>query len=149
MMRKILPVIALLGFVLFQNVSGQTDDFLASDLKQVDVAAYVDIKEVISVASSDKETDCENFKGIGYCSILLRAEIKELYKGEIKTKTLEFFESGEAQSIRSKKQFLGERLIFLEKFREGDKTYLQTLENSTRRIEGDILKKMQKIARGK
>jgi hypothetical protein len=121
-------------------------EFLRSDFKQVDVAAYVEVREIVSIGRSDEKTDCENFTGRGYCTFLLRAEVKELYKGKLKTSAIEFYEGAEAQLVRSRDRFLGERVIFLKKFTEGGKTHFQTLDNSTRYIEDSILEKMRRIA---
>jgi len=168
-MRNILYVFifsALMPFAAFQNVSAQmvdqpqktkeeanggyfSSDFLRSDYRQAGIVAYVSVKEIISTGRSDDQTDCVNFTGIGYCSFLVRAEVKELYKGNAATKMIEFSEGGEAKLIKSKDRFLGEKVVFLEKFVENGKTYWQTIENSTRPIEQDVLETMRQIAREK
>lgn len=50
-------------------------DFLESDYRQSDFVAYVHVKEIVSVSSSDDKTDCINFTGIGYCAFRVRAAL--------------------------------------------------------------------------
>ncbi len=163
-MRKILfaLIFSAVFLIPFQIVSAQTDggsqnsndnssyfdiNLLKSDYEQAFIVAYVDVREIISVGSSDDKTDCVNFTGIGYCSFRVRAVVKEVFKGKIRTKKIEFSEGGEARLIGNKERFLGEKMIFLETFTDSGKTYLQTIENSTRRIEYGIVEKMRKIAK--
>ena len=154
----------LLFFGPFQNALGQSENktlnnkindnseyfsvkFLKSDYEQADIVVYVDVKEVISAGASDNQTDCVNFTGIGYCSFLLKAQVKEIYKGGIKTKTIDFYTYGEAELIGRKERYLGESVVFLEKFNDSGKIRLQVIENSIRWIEYDVLKKMRQIAK--
>ena len=132
---------------IVDNGGYTSESFLRSDYRQSAVVAYVDVKEIIGVDASDSETDCRNFTGVGYCSFLLRAEIVELYKGKIKTRTIEFSEGGEAQAMRNKERYLGERVVFLEKFVDDGKTHYQTIENSTRDARPHVLEKMRRIAK--
>ena len=164
-MRKIIFAIvlsALFSFIAMAQTESQSQaslvgsddgywsyDFLESDYRQSDLVAYVHVKEIVSVGSSDDKTDCVNFTGVGYCGFRVRAEVKEVYKGRISTKTIEFTETGEAQLIKSKDRFLGEKVVFLEKGVIDGKTYWQPIENSTRTIEFSVLEKMRLIARKK
>jgi hypothetical protein len=118
---------------------------LKSDYKQVAVVAYVDIKERVLVDSIGSG-DCESDKGAGYCLYRLKVEVKEIYKGKIMGKTLEFYTSPDADY--PKKYLMGEKVVFLEWSEENanKERRLGTMENSTRSIEYDILKKMRKIA---
>ena len=147
----------LFVLALSQAVFGQTKmdvpefyqtNFLKSDYKQVDAVIYVDIKER-KLMDSLGNSDCENDKGTGYCLYLLTAEIKEVFKGNIKTKTLEFYISPDAGY--PKKNLMGEKLVFLNwnSNYKNKKKSLGTLENSTRSIEHDVLVSMRKIAKKK
>lgn len=108
----------ILLFVLLQTVSGQTENvsgeekrWLRGDLRIADVVAYVDVKEIKFAGRSDDKTDCENNTQGGYCSYLLTADIKEIFKGNIKTKTLKFITGTDA--TYRKKGLLGEEIVFL------------------------------------
>ncbi len=166
-MRKVLFVITfssflLLSFIFVPNALSQTEslpqnaeiydesdfykaEFLKSDLEQTDIVAYINVKQIISAGASDYKTDCVNLTGPGYCSFRLIAEIKELYKGNINLKTIEYYEYGEAESIKNKDSFLGERVVFLQKIPDSEKGALQTLDNSTRLIKFNVVEKMRKI----
>lgn len=149
-MRKILFAAVfsvILFFIPFQTVSSQTEDEettgLRGDLRIADVAAYVAVKEIKFADRSDDKTDCENNTRGGYCSYLLRAEIKELFKGKIESKTLEFYIGTEA--TYPKKGLLGERIVFLV-WNEDEKDkpkHLSAIENSTR--PADVLAAMRKV----
>lgn len=151
----------------FQNVSGQTEKInqneptgdedgfyaakiLESDYRQADVVAYVNVKERKLVDSiGTGKADCENDKGTGYCLYLLKAELKEIYKGKSSTTEIEFYTSPDADYPKEK--LMGERVVFLNRGTSGDKKkkQLHTIENSTRWIEHEVLEKMRKIARKK
>jgi hypothetical protein len=121
---------------------------LKSDFKEVDVVAYVDIKER-KLEDSIGSGDCETDKGAGYCLYRLKAEVKEVFKGRITKKTVEFYTSPDMDY--PKKNLLGERVVFL-KWNEaeaGKKKTLGAMENSTRWIKYDILQKIRKIAKRK
>lgn len=119
---------------------------LESDFKQVDVVAYVNIKN-LELIDSLGDVDCENNQGGGLCLYLLKADVKEVYKGKITEKTIEFYISPDADYPKSK--LLGERVVFLNKGSNfpNNKEGLGTLENSTRSIEHGVLNKMRKIAK--
>lgn len=108
--------------------------YLRHDLKSSDVAAYVEVKEV-KLAGRAGDADCENNTGNGYCSHLLTADVKQVFKGKIAAKTLEFFTGTEAGY--PKKNLLGERIVFLvwEKNDQKQTPSLATIENSTRGAE--------------
>jgi len=121
--------------------------FLKSDFRQVDVVAYVDVKERKLEDFLGGVNGCEIDKGTGYCLYCLKGELKEVFKGEISGKTIEFYESMDMDY--PKKHLLGEQVVFL-KWSDNypDKNRgLGTIENSTREIKFDILKKMRKIAK--
>jgi len=121
-----------------------TPKWLRNDMRVSDVVAYVNVKEVKYSGRSDATTDCENNQGGGYCSYLLTAEVKEIFKGKTETKPFVFYASAEASY--PKKHFLGEQIVFL--LGEEDKNKkrnLGMLENSTRNIEHNVLEKMRNI----
>ncbi|HEX8250430.1 MAG TPA: hypothetical protein VF599_19805 [Pyrinomonadaceae bacterium] len=149
----------LFSAVSFQNVSSQTEnpspndnteessgfhsaEMLRKDLKLADVAAYVDIKER-ELVDFIGEGNCESDKGTGYCLYRLKAELKEVFKGKISGKTIEFYVSPDAGY--PKKYLMGEKIVFLIwNENEEDKTQkLGTIENSTR--SATALEKMRKI----
>lgn len=165
-MQKILTVISFSTFLFFSffcNVSGQTENilpgdkhgdedefystkFLESDFNEVDTVAYVDVKKIEIAGRLGDKTDCENNKGGGYCLYLLTAEVKQVFKGKIETKTLKFYTSPDADYPKNK--LLGEKVVFLNRSDNypDKKLSLGTLENSTRLIESGILEKLRKIA---
>lgn len=119
-------------------------ELLRADYKSVDVVAYVDIKEY-KVADSVGRGDCGAEKSAGYCLYLLKAEVKEVFKGKVTKKEIEFYLT--AESGYPKKHLTGERVVFLELDKE--KKTLGVMENSARWIKYDILKKMRRIAKKK
>lgn len=122
-----------------------TPKWLRNDMRVSDVVAYVNVKEVKYSGRSDTDTDCENNQGGGYCSYLLTAEVKEVFKGKVETKPFVFYSSADASY--PKKYFLGEQIVFLLGGEEGKnkKRDLETLENSSRSIEYNVLEKMRNI----
>lgn len=123
-------------------------EMLKSDFKQVNVVAYVDVKER-TLVDSIGNGDCESDKGTGYCLYRLKAEVKEVYKGSITEKTIEFYESPDTDY--PKNNLMGEKVVFLQWNEENanKERRLGAMENSTRAIEYDILKKMRKLAKKK
>jgi hypothetical protein len=120
--------------------------FLKSDFRQVDVVAYVDVKERKLEDFLGGDNGCESDKGTGYCLYRLKAELKEVFKGGISGKTIEFYETTDMDY--PKKYLLGEKVVFLnwsDNYPDKNRG-LGTIQNSTREIKFDILKKMRKIA---
>lgn len=147
MLKKIFKVFLTILFVVsisIQIVSAQNDEMSAEnqfnssanlrhDLKSSEIVAYVDVKNV-KLAGKSNEINCESTTKFGYCSYLLTAEIKEIFKGKLETKKLEFhtvMESG-----NSKKRLLGGQIVFLvwNKNNERNTKSLITIENSIRDI---------------
>ncbi|HEY0429123.1 MAG TPA: hypothetical protein VGC76_15185 [Pyrinomonadaceae bacterium] len=120
---------------------------LEADYKQVDVVAYVNIKNrrLVGIGGAD----CKNDKGSGYCLYLLKADLKEVFKGNVTQREIEFYTNPDADYPKEK--LMGERVVFLNKSDNYPlKTVsLGTMENSTRWIKRDVLKKMRKIAKKK
>lgn len=121
-------------------------ELLKSDLEQVDVVAYVNI---VSRELADKLTDgdCEKNEGPGYCLYLLKAEVKEVFKGKIEEKNFEFYTSIDAD-YKNKDSLLGEKVVFLNRSDNypDKKISLGAMENSTRSIKHNVLEKLRKIA---
>jgi hypothetical protein len=118
---------------------------LRFDIRMADVVTYVDVKEVKLSGSDNESTDCENKGGPGgYCFYDLTAEVKEVYKGNIETKSLEF--SANADSSYPKENFLGERVFFL-KWTAGENKgrFLVNMENSSRLIKHNVIEKISNI----
>jgi hypothetical protein len=122
-----------------------TRDGLRPDIRIADVVAYVDVKEAKNTGRDVEATDCENKGGPGgYCFYELTAEVKEVFKGKVETKSLEFGAS--ADSSYEKENFLGERVVFLISTDDQDKEgSLLQMENSSRSIEHNVLEKIRAI----
>ncbi|MEO6589258.1 MAG: hypothetical protein ABIP06_08110 [Pyrinomonadaceae bacterium] len=141
--------------VLFQSVFGQTKDNdsyylneekinLRNDSTMSDIVAYVEVKEKKLVDSIGNSPDCDNDKGAGYCRYLLKAEVKEVFKGKNVEKTIEFYTNPDADY--PKKYLLGEKIVFLVK-RMDEKTgeeHLSAFENSMRGV--NVLEIMRNIS---
>lgn len=117
--------------------------YLSSDLNTADVAAHVDVKKVKYLDRSDTDTDCEKNTRGGYCAYELTAEVREMFKGDKTAKTIAFTETPDA--TYPWKHLLGESVVFLVKSQGAKKPYLQSIENSSRPIEHDVLGKMRRI----
>ncbi|HEY0458960.1 MAG TPA: hypothetical protein VGC97_07375 [Pyrinomonadaceae bacterium] len=163
-MQKILfaavfSIALFLSFTLLKPVAGQNENpaenspskedgytcagGLRSDLKVSDAVLYVN---VLSRRLEDQIGDggCEQDTGGGYCLYLLKAEVKEVFKGKIKKGDFEFYTTTDAD-YRSKDWLLGEHIVFLV---ESDnytdkKPHFGTIENSTR--SAAALETMRKI----
>lgn len=117
---------------------------LRSDLRTASASAYVNVTAVAVDPSSPNFTECAKGQGIGYCSYRLSAEVKEVFKGKIVGGTIVFFTTTDADYKQN--NLLGERVVFLVK---GKAKRFETIENSSRRIEEDVLIKMRSIKRTK
>lgn len=122
---------------------------LAADLKQSDVVAYVNVLSY-ELADQIGQGGCEQNKGAGYCLYLMKAQVKEIFKGRIRQKTFEFYKVTEADYAH-KEKMLGRHVVFLgwSDNYPNKKRSLGTLENSTRDIKHNVLQKLRKIARKK
>lgn len=170
MIKLLLAFIFSIGFILsfapFQKLNAQycnkkkltveqeaecrfyVGEILQQDFRAVEAVVYVNIKERKLIDSVGGENvDCENDKGGGYCLYLLKAEVKEVFKGKIQSRNIEFYTSPDADY--PKKNLLGERVVFLEKTVDEKigKIKYAVLENSTRWIKYDILKSLRILAR--
>ena len=164
-MRKILFVLFTFAFLFLssaalQNVAAQTADqmrndedgfysekFLKNDFRQVAAVIYVNVREGKLVDSTGAE--CENDSSRNLCQYLLTADVKEVFKGRIKAKTIEFYTNPDAGYPKEK--LLGEKVLFLNRGKDktSKKMTYNAMENSTRSIEQNVLEKLRKIAKKK
>lgn len=150
-MKRSFYLSSLLFIAIFCfNAFGQADegfygaDALKGDFKQVNSVVHVNVTG-LKIIDSMGSGNCETNKGAGYCLYELTGEVKEVFKGRNGTTTLKFFISPDADYPKEK--LMGEQVVFLNKSKlETTKTKeLVTLENSTRKIEFDIIAKLRKI----
>lgn len=150
-MKKLPLIISFLFIAAFCfNAFGQTDnafyqtDVLKSDLKQVNAVVYVNVIG-IKLVDSMGSGNCETNKGSGYCLYELTAQVKEVFKGKIVGKTMKFYTSPDADY--PKERLMGEQVAFLNKneLKLTKTKEFFTMENSTRKIEFDIVAKLRKI----
>lgn len=150
-MKKLPLIASCFLIVLFCfNAFGQDDggfyqtDVLKGDFKQVNAVAYINVK-AIKVVDSMGSGNCETNKGSGYCLYELTADVKEVFKGKVAGKTLKFYTSPDADY--PKERLMGEQVVFLNKNNivVAKTKQFVTLENSTRKIEFDVVGKLRKI----
>lgn len=148
-MKKLPLMISFLFAVFCLNTFGQENSFyqsdtLKSDFKQVNAVAYVNVTGIKTVDSMGSG-NCETNKGSGYCVYELTADVKEVFKGKAIGKTLEFYISPDADYPKEK--LMGEQVVFLNKseIAKSKTKEFVTLENSTRKIEFDVIGKLRKI----
>jgi hypothetical protein len=144
-------IILIFCFASGQTILGQSkidvkefEKNLKHDYKEANIVAYVNIRRRILVDSIG-EGNCEKNEGVGYCLYRLKAELKEVYKGKIRTSKIEFYES--LDTDYPKKYLMGEKVVFLSwgKLKSKKKKELFTLENSTRSMEHNVLRRIRKI----
>lgn len=148
-MKKLPLIISLLFVISFcLNTFGQDgfydSDALKGDYNQVKAVVYLNVTG-IKIVDSMGSGNCETNKGSGYCLYELTAEVKEVFKGKGVGKTLKFYTSPDADY--PKERLMGEQVVFLnqsEMAKVKDKQFV-TLENSSRKIEFDIIGKLRKI----
>ena len=120
---------------------------LKSDLNQVTAVVYV---KILSRELADKigKGDCEEGTGTGYCLYRLKAELIEVFKGKIETKTFEFYTVTDLD-YGNKDLLLGEKVVFLNQSDNypDKKMSFGTLENSTRSIKYNVLAKLRKVSK--
>lgn len=132
-----------------QNVIADDSDqysmnWLRNDLRIADIVVYVDIKQK-KLVDYTEGADCDNDRGTGYCAYRLTADVKEVFKGVLQIKQMEFIETSDA--AYPKKYFMGERLVFLawSEPDQGKTKELVALENSTRSVDHRVLEKMRVV----
>ena len=149
-----------------QNVLGQTGttpqtkqsdvkdgfysaEFLKADYKEAKVVVYVNVKSR-QLVDQLGGGNCEQNTGAGYCLYLLKAEVKEVFKGKVETNDFEFYTMTEA-GYQNKDWLLGEKVAFLDWSDNypNKQMSLGTIENSTRAIEQNVLESMRRIAKTK
>lgn len=159
-MRRIFSAFIISGLTFFfialdqttfaqtaESNSGEEKIWLRGDLRASDVVAHVDIKEKKFIDSIGNSADCENDKGSGYCRYLLKADVKEVFKGKSIGQTIEFYVTPDADY--PKKNLLGEEIVFLVRHKDEvtEKEALFTIENSSRPVQW--LDAMRKIVDSK
>lgn len=118
--------------------------WLRHDLRISDLVVYVNVIEKKLIDHTDG-ADCDNDKGTGYCAYLLTASVNEVFKGKIIATPLEFVETPDADY--PKRFLLGKQVVFLTRGErvDGREARFQTLENSTRRIEHNVIQKLRNV----
>ncbi|HMS42425.1 MAG TPA: hypothetical protein PKE69_19495 [Pyrinomonadaceae bacterium] len=154
-MRKtfLIAIFSICFLIFAQNILAQDDfyssKFLKYDFKQVNVVVHVNVKSR-ELVNHIGEGSCEDGKGTGYCLYRLKADVKEIFKGKIEIVNFEFYTVVDVD-YRNKDSLLGEKVVFLDWSDNypDKKMSLGTMENSTRSIEKDVVKKLRKIAKKK
>lgn len=116
-------------------------DYLKNDYEQVAVVASVGVQEVKAVDSiGDKEA--------GYVRYLIRCQVIEPFKGDIKSNQALAYYSVVEQGYNPD-SFRGKRIVFLNSLFDKQKAgwFLNELENSSRPASKAIIKKMRRIKR--
>lgn len=148
-MKKLPLLISFLFIATFCfNAFGQDEfyqsDVLKGDYKQVNAVVYVNVTG-LKIVDSMGSGNCETNKGAGYCLYELTADVKEVFKGKSIGKKLKFYISPDADYPKEK--LMGEQVVFLNKgeIAKSKTKEFVTLENSTRKIEFDVIGKLRKI----
>ncbi len=114
-------------------------DYLKNDYEQVAVVASVDCRDVKAVGSmGDKEA--------GYVRYLMRGQVIEPFKGDIKSgQTIEYYSV--AERGYNPENYRGKKIVFLSSLFDKQKKdwVFSELENSSRPASTAIIKKMRKI----
>ena len=143
-MKYLLSIFSLCFFLLLPVVSLAQDDkdwppldYLKSDYRQASVVAHV-LEQKAEIVS----------KVVGYEEWRVSCKVIETFKGKIrKGDEIEYYLVAEAGL--EEKWFLGERIVFLlRSYNEKQKKWLYaSIENSTLKHTGEIVKKLRQIKR--
>src|SRR4030042_4797551 len=123
--KKLLLLVCVVGTLFSYSCASENEyysyDYLKNDYEQVAVAAAVDVREVKAVGSmGDKET--------GYVRYLIRCQVIEPFKGEIKSNQALAYYSV-AEKGYDPEGFSGNRIVFLNSLFDKDKRwFLSELE---------------------
>jgi hypothetical protein len=132
-------VAALLSYSCSSDNEYYSYDYLKNDYNQVAVVASVDVRKVSAVDSiGDKEA--------GYVRYLIRCDVIEPFKGDIKSnQTIEYYSV--AERGYNPENYRGKRIVFLNSLFDKEKGgwFLNELENSSRPATKAIIKKMKQI----
>lgn len=142
-MKKLLFLLCVVGTLFGYSCSSENEyfsyDYLKNDYDQVAVVACVDVQDVKPAGSiGDKEA--------GYVRYLIRCQVIEPFKGDIKdNQVLEYYTV--AEKGYDPEGLRGNRLVFLNSLFDKHKGgwFLSELENSARPASKAIIKKMRKI----
>jgi len=144
-MKRLFLAFCILCAVLSYSCVSENEyysyDYLKNDYDQVAVVASVGVQEVKAVDSiGDRET--------GYVRYLIRCQVIEPFKGDIKSNQALAYYSVVEQGYNPD-SFRGKRIVFLNSLFDKQKAgwFLNELENSSRPASKAIIKKMRKIKR--
>jgi len=142
-MKRLLLLLCVVAALLSYSCSSDNEyysyDYLKNDYNQVAVVASVDVRKVSAVDSiGDKEA--------GYVRYLIRCDVIEPFKGDIKSnQTIEYYSV--AERGYNPENYRGKRIVFLNSLFDKEKGgwFLNELENSSRPATKAIIKKMKQI----
>jgi len=132
-------VSALLGYSCASENEYYSYDYLKNDFNQVAVVASVNLQDIKAVGSmGDKEA--------GYVRYLIRCQVIEPFKGDIKSNQALAYYSV-AEKGYNPENYRGKRIVFLNSLFDKQKRewFLSELENSSRPATTEIIKRMRKI----
>ncbi len=134
-------LIALLSFSCSSDNEYYSYEYLKNDYEQVAVVAAVDCRDVKAVGSmGDKEA--------GYVRYLMRCQVIEPFKGDIKGNQVLAYYSV-AERGYNPENYRGNKIVFLNSLFDKQKKdwVFSELENSSRPASKEIIKRMRKIKR--
>ncbi len=144
-MERLLLLLCVVSTLLSYRCSSENEyysyDYLKNDYDQVAVVALVDCQDVKAVGSmGDKEA--------GYVRYLIRCQVIEPFKGDIKSSQALAYYSVAEQGYNPD-NYRGQKIVFLSSLFDKQKGgwFLNELENSARPASKAIIKKMRKIER--
>jgi hypothetical protein len=142
-MKRLLLLLCVVSALLGYSCSSENEyysyDYLKNDFDQVAVVACVDCREVKAVGSmGDKEA--------GYVRYLIRCQVIEPFKGDLKSNQMLAYYSV-AERGYNPDNYHGNKIVFLSSLFDKQKKdwVLSELENSSRPASTVIIKKMKKI----
>lgn len=138
-----LLLLCVVGVLLSYGCASENEyfsyDYLKNDYEQVAVVASVDVHDV-------KAVDSIGDKDAGYVRYLVRCQVIEPFKGDIKKgQALEYYSV--AEKGYDPDNYHGKKIVFLSSLFDKQKAgwFLSELENSARPASKEIIKKMRKI----
>jgi hypothetical protein len=144
-MKRVLLFLCVVGALLAYSCSSENEyysyDYLKNDYVQVAIVAFVDVKDVKAVGSMGS-------KEAGYVRYLIRGQVIEPFKGDIKSnQTIKYYTV--AERGYDPQGLGGKRIVFLNSLFDKQKAawFFNELENSARPASKAIIKKMRRIER--